>query len=137
MRYLTTGFAIATLRRGRSIEQFLGPHHVDSKVGVRWVEIRPDGNGYKIVLHEVLDLDGIADLYEFPPLVEHGEEYFGQDIGAADTESGAMSIAATYGTEDNRWVNQGVTADEYHDCVKARRETQRSQAGQEPVDRQI
>ena len=134
MRHLTTRLAIAALRRGRSIEQFLGAHHVDGKAGVRWIEIQPASDGYRIELHEVLDLDEVADVYEFPPLVEHDEAYFGQCIGLTEAETEAMALAAPYGADDNRWVNQGMTGDEYHDFVKARWATQKPRTGPNEPD---
>jgi hypothetical protein len=120
MRYLTTAFAMGALRRGRQIEQFLGPCEADGRAGVRWIEIVPAGGAYEVVLHEMLDLDEIADVYEFPDLVVHDEEYFGEILGMADDEADAMALAARHGAEDGRWVNQGVVGVEYHDMVRAR-----------------
>lgn len=121
MRHLTDAFAVGALRRGRTTEQFLGACHADGLAGVAWVEVRPVVGGYEVFIHEVVDIGEIADLYEFPPLAEHDEEYFGQVVGRADDELGAFALAARYGAAAGRWVNQGVVVDEYHDFVKARR----------------
>jgi hypothetical protein len=94
---------------------------VNELAGVRWIVIQPAGSGFEVVLHEVLDLDEVADLYEFPPLVEHDEEYFGQVVGRADDENEAMALGACHGADDSRWVNQGMAGEEYHDFVRARR----------------
>jgi hypothetical protein len=99
MRYLSTGFAIGSLRRGRSIEQFLGGHEVNGLSGVRWIDIWPISNGYKVAVHEVMDIDEIADMYEFPPRVKHDEEYLGQIVGTVDGELEAMALAARYRAE--------------------------------------
>ncbi|HEX6970084.1 MAG TPA: hypothetical protein VF174_14915, partial [Micromonosporaceae bacterium] len=58
----------------------------DGRAGVRWIEIVPAGT-YKVVLHEVLDLDEIADVYEFPDLAVHDKEYFSEILGMADDEA--------------------------------------------------
>lgn len=79
MRYLAESFAPGALRRGRSVEQFLGPIHTAERLGVRYVEIRPKGGRYEIFLHVVEDVSHktLTDLVEFPPLDQDDEEQGG------------------------------------------------------------
>lgn len=121
MRHLTNAFTVGALRRGRCVEQILGACEVNEHAGVRWIVIQPIGSGFEVILHEVLDLDEMADLYEFPPLAEHDEQYFGQVLGRAADENEAMALAARHGADHSRWVNQGMAGEEYHDFVRARR----------------
>ncbi|WP_329583321.1 hypothetical protein [Streptomyces sp. NBC_01361] len=95
MRYLTESFALAALRRGRTIEQFLGAAGRPDKPGIRWVEVRPAPAGYVVVLHTAEDIGGehFCDLVEFPALDSDCEEDFGQEIATAEDESQAMATA--------------------------------------------
>ncbi|WP_042406716.1 hypothetical protein [Streptacidiphilus carbonis] len=124
MRYLTESFALAALRRGRPIEQFLGAAGRPDKPGIRWVEVRPAPAGYTVVLHTAEDIGGeqFCDLAEFPALDSDGEEDFGQEIATAEDKSQAMATAeASTGAVPGRWVNAGIAQDEYLDFVRAGR----------------
>ncbi|MBQ0906742.1 hypothetical protein [Micromonospora sp. U21] len=50
MRYLSESFAVDTLRRSASIEQFLGPTFHGERRGIRWVAIEPQRNGRYAVM---------------------------------------------------------------------------------------
>jgi hypothetical protein len=129
VRYLTEVFAVGALRRGRSIEQFLGAASGSEKPGIRWIEIAPTATGFRVVLHVVEDVGGehFCDLVEFPPLDPGPEEIFGLEIAAADDAAEAMMIAGTRTWADpDRWVNQGMAGDEYRDFVRAGRPGQAS-----------
>ncbi|MFD7985391.1 hypothetical protein ACFV4M_18745 [Kitasatospora indigofera] len=125
MRYLTGSFALGALRRGRTIEQFLGMAGRPDRPGIRWVEVRPSASGYLIVLHTAEDVGGehFHDLVEFPALdSDSQEEDFGQAIATAQDESAAMAIAeAGTGAVPGRWVNAGIAQDDYLDFVRAGR----------------
>jgi hypothetical protein len=124
VRYLTESFALAAVRRGRPIEQFLGAAGRPDKPGIRWVEVRPAPAGYTVVLHTAEDIGGehFCDLVEFPSLDSDGEEDFGQEIATAEDESQAMATAeASTGAVPGRWVNAGIAQDEYLDFVRAGR----------------
>ncbi|MEU6242475.1 hypothetical protein [Streptomyces sp. NPDC047024] len=62
-------FLLGTLRRGRSVEQFLGPCGSTERPGVRHVEVRPKNGQFEIYLHTVEDIgsESFRDLGEFPP----------------------------------------------------------------------
>lgn len=70
MRYLTESFILGALRRGRSVEQFLGPCGSLERPGVRYAEVRATKTSYEVFLHTVEDIGGesFLDLGEFPPL---------------------------------------------------------------------
>lgn len=124
MRYLGEAYAIATLRRGRTIEQFLGQAGDAETPGIKWVEIVPGRDGYEVTLHTRQDTGGehFCDLLEFPPLVETDEEDFGQRLTVASKASEALEAArAKAGATVDRWVNQGMAAEEYLDYVRAGR----------------
>jgi hypothetical protein len=124
VRYLGETFAVAALRRGRTIEQFLGQAGDSGTPGIRWAEIVPADDGYRVMLHTSRDVGGehLCDLVEFPPLEESGEEDFGEQVAAAAEARDALDAArAAVGAAIGRWVNQGMAGDEYLDYVRAGR----------------
>ena len=129
MRHLTEAFAIGALRRGQSIEQFLGATGGSERPGVRWAEIAPTASGFRVVLHVTEDIGGehFCDLVEFPPLDPGPEESFGLEIAVVDDPAEAVTIAGVQiGADATRWVNQGVAGSEYQDFVRAGRPGQGS-----------
>ncbi|NUK08360.1 hypothetical protein HRW23_24915 [Streptomyces lunaelactis] len=125
MRYLAESFALDALRRGRSVEQFLGPAYAAGRLGVRYVEVRPKGGRYEIFLHTVEDAghETFMDLVEFPPLnPDNNEEEFGLLITAAGDPLAALQAAEDCtGAVRHRWVNATMAQDEYSDFVQAGR----------------
>ncbi|MEV5319586.1 hypothetical protein AB0K92_18350 [Streptomyces sp. NPDC052687] len=125
MRYLTEPFLIGALRRGRSVEQFLGPVGSPERPGVRYVEIRAARTAYEVYVHAVEDVgdESFLDLDVFPPFDQDAEEEdFGLLLGAAEAPEDALILAeAGTGAVRGRWVNQGVVQDEYGDFVRAGR----------------
>jgi hypothetical protein len=126
VRYLTRPFAVSALRRGRGIEQFLGPVEVNGVAGIRWVSISPWHGSYRISLHTVQDLDDerFADLYEFPPLDPEDEDYVGEgrELGRTADEAETIDLAERLtGAAPDRWVNFAVAGEEYLDLVRSRR----------------
>ncbi|WP_409467276.1 hypothetical protein [Streptomyces sp. HC307] len=127
MRYLVEPLALAALRRGRSIEQFLGAAGTPKDPGIRWAELRPTAKGFALVVHVAQDIGGenFYDLVEFPSFEgEDGEEDFGRQIAVVDDALVALAIAEErIGAGRDRWVNQGTAGDEYRDYIRAGRPT--------------
>ncbi|MEU5324023.1 hypothetical protein AB0G67_45980 [Streptomyces sp. NPDC021056] len=124
MRYLVEAFVVGALRRGRSVEQFLGPVGSPGRPGVRYVEVRAASTSFEVYVHTVEDgHETVLDLYEFPPFDQDTEEEeFGRLLGSAEAPQGALVLAEERtGAVRGRWVNQGVVQDEYHDFVRAGR----------------
>ncbi|MGV9709018.1 hypothetical protein [Streptomyces sp. NPDC003483] len=125
MRYLVEPFIIGALRRGRSVEQFLGPVGSPERRGVRYVEVRAARTSYQVHVHTVEDVghESFLDLDVFPPFDQDaGEEEPGQLLGTAEDPQDALVLAEECtGAVRGRWVNQGVVQDEYHDFVRADR----------------
>lgn len=127
MRYLAETFALGALRRGRSIEQFLGPTSSHDRPGIRYVEVRPAGIRYEIYLHTLEDAghETFNDVVEFPPLdPDDDEEEFGRPVATRDTPPAALAAAEEVtGALREKWVNVGMVQAEYHDYVMAGRPT--------------
>jgi hypothetical protein len=124
VRYLIESFALGALRRGRSIEQFLGAVRESATPGVRWVEVVPVSAGYRVILYTVEDVGGehFCDLGEFPPLSPGDEEYFGEEVATTVEAPDALAMAEERtGAVQGRWVNHGIAQDEYLDFVRAGR----------------
>ncbi|GAA2062780.1 hypothetical protein GCM10009839_87470 [Catenulispora yoronensis] len=128
MRYLIESFAVGALRRGSSVEQFLGVVEGSAVPSVRWVEVVPQAGGFVAMLHESEDIgnERFFDLVEFPNFPgPDGEECFGIEVGIADQALDALDLAeAVTGAVRQRWVNAGVAQDEYRDFVLAGRPAQ-------------
>lgn len=125
-RHLTTAAAVAALRRGASIEQFLGGAPVGAQRVVRWLTIvRLDQAHYQLRLHEVEDIGNpeFLDVTEFPPVAE--DEYIGEGRVLAVQASPEEALAfaeARAGTTPDRWVNAGMVCDEYGDYLSEGRD---------------
>ncbi|MFF5020288.1 hypothetical protein, partial [Streptomyces sp. NPDC001165] len=125
VRYLAESFILGALRRGRSVEQFLGPCGSAERAGVRYVEVRVTKGPFEVYLHAVEDVgsESFLDLGEFPPFDPDDEASgFGRRLGMAEDPLAALQIAEQrVGAERGRWVNEGVVQDEYGDFVRAGR----------------
>ncbi|WP_256975318.1 hypothetical protein [Streptomyces sp. CS159] len=125
MRYLAESFILGALRRGRSVEQFLGPCGSAERPGVRYVEVRAVNGRFGVYFHAVEDVgsEGFLDLGEFPPFDpddEAGE--FGRLLGMAEDPLAALVVAEERtGAARRWWVNENVVQDEYGDFVRAGR----------------
>jgi hypothetical protein len=122
---LAESFIIGALRRGRSVEQFLGPVGSPERPGVRYAEVRAARTSYEVYVHAVEDVghESFLDLGSFPPFDQDAEEEdFGRLLGRVEDPQGALVLAEECtGAVRGRWVNQGVVQDEYHDFVRAGR----------------
>ncbi|MFJ9339455.1 hypothetical protein ACIRP0_09200 [Streptomyces sp. NPDC101733] len=125
MRYLAEPFILGALRRGRPVEQFLGPVYGAERPGVRFLEVRPKAARFEILLHTVEDVghETFLDLAEFPPLDQDAdEEEFGRLVTAADDPLAALEAAENgTGAIRQHWVNATMSQDEYADFVRAGR----------------
>ncbi|MFF3565401.1 hypothetical protein ACFYXS_35695 [Streptomyces sp. NPDC002574] len=133
MRYLTESFALGALRRGRPIEQFLGPAGSPERPGIRYIEVRPAKTHYEIYLHTLEDVghETFGDVVEFPPLnTDDDEEEFGRLVATRDDPLGALAAAEDVtGAGRGRWVNAGLVQAEYFDYVMAGRPANNSPDG--------
>ena len=114
MRYLHPTFQEATLRRGKSIEQFLGGVAIDGQRHVVWLELRPRAIGVEIWRFIVPDLGDTEriELYEF------GGEENEALVATLATPTDALAFAsAQAGAAPDRWANQFVIQDDYRDYI--------------------
>ncbi|MFK8906772.1 hypothetical protein [Streptomyces sp. YS-3] len=134
MRYLAEPFIIGVLKRGRTVEEFLGPIGTPDRPGVRYAEIRATSTLHDVYVHAVEDVghENFLDLDAFPPFDQDAEEEdFGQLLGTAEDPHDALVLAEKgTGAVRGRWVNQGVVQDEYRDFVRAGRPPRMSLDGQ-------
>ncbi|MET7313474.1 hypothetical protein ABZS68_42540 [Streptomyces sp. NPDC005571] len=123
MRYLAEPFILGALKRGRSVEQFLGPSGSTDRLGIRWVEIRPAQGTCEVYLHTALDCEPLTgDLDSLPPLFDGEEEDFGLLLATTNEPLTALDAAETRtGAVRELWVNQSMAGDEYRDYVLAGR----------------
>ncbi|BCY10029.1 hypothetical protein [Actinoplanes sp. L3-i22] len=130
MRYLTRQFAVGALRRGNSIEQFLGGTEIAGEPAVRWVAISPMNRQYSVSLHTVRDPDDdrVGDLTNLVSLDPVDEDYVGEgrELGLSEDEEEAIALAEQLtDARPDRWVNHAVAGEEYRDYVRSRRDPAR------------
>ncbi|KRD79664.1 hypothetical protein [Lysobacter sp. Root983] len=127
MRHLAPAFLESTLRRGATLEQFMG-----GSVGplgersVRWIELCPTQAGIEVREYHAADVGGslsetsldlyalcdLHDLYEAQP----------EPTMVADEPAQALAYAhSVLRAQPLRWVNQGVSQDELLDFLRAGR----------------
>lgn len=118
MRHVGVAFQESTLRRGKSLEQFLGGGYNGSERTVKWVELRPVLQGIEVWRFEVPDLGdlGFTDIYEF------GSNDTDEPIAVVGSPGEALALAhSQLGASQECWVNVTVVGDEYFDYVSAGR----------------
>ena len=121
MRHLDPRSVASVLKRGRSVENFIGQVpgvHVPS---VRYIELRPADGRVELWVHDLDDCGDadFTDLVEFPLL----------DPDSADEPSATFSDAdvaiahaeAQFGAARDRWTNVTMCHDDYADFVRAGR----------------
>ncbi|GAA2316834.1 hypothetical protein OKJ48_25275 [Streptomyces kunmingensis] len=125
MRYLTGAFDVGALKRGRPVEQFLGPVAASGRIGVSYVEVRPARGAYEVYVHTVEDVghESFFDLVQFPPFdADAEEEDFGRLVATVQDPMSALSSAKEFtGAVRERWVSGGMAEAEYADFVRADR----------------
>jgi hypothetical protein len=124
MRYVSESFQTSTLRRGKSLEQFLGPGLRDGEPTIRCIEIRPAKSGaFEVWVHEAEDLgdNEHLDYYEFifdeNPLGEPSRPLAQFETPLEALEFAEKELVASR----ERWTNCGVSQDEYSDFINAGR----------------
>jgi hypothetical protein len=127
VRHLTEREAIDALRRGRSVEQFLGRAGGTGTAGIRYVVITSAREAYEVRQYLAQDIGGedFLDIGEFPPLDGFEDEDFYQPVAVASEPRAALIIAqAITGAAGGRWVNLHLSDEEYGDYVRAGRPQQ-------------
>lgn len=119
VRHLAEPFILSALKRGRSVEQFLGPAGTPERPGIRWVEVRPVPGAYEVHLHTALDCEPLTgDLDALPPLFDDEEENLRLLLATTSDPLAALHAAESRtGATRARWVNQSMAGDEYRDYV--------------------
>jgi hypothetical protein len=120
MRHLALIDVSSALRRGRSVEQFLGQSPASTGF-VRHVELRPSGADIELWIYDVEDIgsEDYSDLYGFPYLEQDGSHSpvatFRDSFAAIEHARQELSASPS------RWVNLGVAESEYLDYIRAGR----------------
>lgn len=110
-RHLTEHEAVSALRRGRAVEQLLDEARHEGRPTVRWLSIIRREDAFVVLVHHVYD-DGspdFRDLSEFEP-VDLDE---GTQVAREPEPERALLAASSHGAVPDRWVNEGVVADQY------------------------
>jgi len=113
VRHVSEQQTLSALRRGASIEQMLTRSLSDRKV--RWLVALPDADGFALRLHHVHD-GGDADfldVHEFQPVDEDEDFGEGRLVGRYPDAETVLEAAVVIGARPDRWVNAGVSQDEY------------------------
>jgi hypothetical protein len=120
VRHLTPSFAAGALRRGKAIEQFLGPAFHGGRRGVRWTIIEPGPDGYTILLHVAEDIsdDHLADITDFPPLDPEAYDLWPEVATVKDEAEAIETAQRLTGADPTRWTNFGLAAEEYRDYAR-------------------
>ena len=121
MRHLDAAAVIATLKRGRSVESFLGSVPGSKALSVRYVELRPASQAVEVWVHDLEDRgsEEFTDLVEFPRL--DGEDPDAPNARFNKAEEALAYAEKKLGAAPNRWTNAGVCHDDYADFVRAGR----------------
>ncbi|PPU15890.1 hypothetical protein [Xanthomonas arboricola] len=118
MRHLSPIDLAATLRRSRSVEQFLGKSPVDAAY-IRHVELRPANNCIEVWMYDVEDVgsEDYSDLYDFACFEPDGPCAPAAIFADA---AAAVTYASTFLAADpTRWTNLGIAESEYLDYLRA------------------
>jgi len=118
MRYVIPSFQESTLRRGKSLEQFLGGLQRGDARAIKWLELRPFQNQVEVWSFEAPDVGDaeFTDVYEFG--ADDIENPVATFANAADALHFAHNVLSAL---PSRWVNVTVVGDEYADFVAAGR----------------
>ncbi|MBU2112835.1 MAG: hypothetical protein KKE94_03565 [Gammaproteobacteria bacterium] len=123
-RYLDNSEVESVLRRGKSVESFLGGLSVHGEIGIRWISVGIESGSYVLRVYESADIgdEDFLDVYEFGPLncdLEFEDPVFQTKFVSLDKCS--EHLIAQYSVTNLKFVNQGIIQDEYLDYVVAGR----------------
>jgi hypothetical protein len=122
-RYLLRDEAEATLRRGKTVECFLGACDREGRRGVRYLILGMAGEAVEMSLYESEDVgrQDFIDVYEFGPLdpkVVSGDP--DQIEKFASFEECIADMTYRWPGSVSRLVNEGVVQEEYRDFIARR-----------------
>ena len=109
-RYLNIQEAEVTLRRGKTVESFLGGFTLDGERCIRWADFQLNEAGVTANLWEAYDQgsEEYADIYTFDsPHTEYIEPV--KVVHSKNLEDAAKELGLT----EYKFVNRGVVQDEY------------------------
>lgn len=120
MRHLLAIDIPTALKRGKSVEQFLGRSPADAS-HLRHIELRPSDGQVELWVHDVEDIgsEDYLDLYAFPPLEPDGPDR--PEATFPDAPAAIAYASASLAADPVRWVNPGVAQSEYLDYLRAGR----------------
>nr|CAP48879.1 putative integron gene cassette protein [uncultured bacterium] len=117
----------AILRRGKSVEQFIG-RSPDFAGHIRIIELRPSQESIEVWVYDFEDIgtENFLDLYEFPFADQDRAD---NPAATFSNPESALSFAAeSFAADSARWVNSGVSESEYLDYIRAGRPSIRAGA---------
>jgi hypothetical protein len=117
-RHLSGPEAVAALRRGRQIEQWLGADQLaDGTLALSWLTAYQAGATFKLARHRVhhAGTDDFFDVSALPPMDDEEEFGEGTDVAEDPDPGRLLDRAASQGARYDGWVNQGIVQDEYRD----------------------
>ncbi len=123
-RYLSLTEAGEVLRRGESVECFVGAIEREGERGIRWLSIRSHGSGVEVAVYESADLGSgnFTDVHEFWPLDDSLEfEDPAQRLTFCTFSEAVKAIESSYPGSASRLVNELVVQEEYADFISSRR----------------
>ena len=123
MRFVLPTFQEATLRRGKSLEQFLGGCVFCDEAAIRFVELRPAGSRVEVWLHHAADI-GDEEHCDFAPFIFNEDEEGNEvaPVAVLPSPGAALELAQSdLGACPDRWTNQGMSESEYLDFIRAGR----------------
>jgi len=122
-RYLLRNEVEGALRRGKTVESFLGGFKDAGGPGIRHISINMNGTAITARFYETADIGDPAflDIYEFGPLnssLDHGEADEILDFSSLGDCLDYME--KSWPGSSGRLVSEGVLQDEYADFVAGR-----------------
>jgi hypothetical protein len=121
MRHLDRTLVASVLKRGRSVENFVGRVPGTTVPSIRYIELRPVQDSVEVWVHDRDDSGGLefTDLVEFAPLDPERDEQ--PNAAFVDIEAAIAYAESTFGAARDRWTNVTVCHDDYADFVRAGR----------------
>jgi hypothetical protein len=123
-RYLQLDEVDAALRRGRTVESFVGACVRNGQNGFRWLRLRKQNDFLCVGIFETADQGSpsFLDIYELAPLdptLALGEPAGQLTFG--ELPSCITALSERFPESPLRFVNEGVIQDEYADFISGTR----------------